>query len=337
MYTLKTIPEDFVVREISTVTFNDIGKYLYFLLRKKNWNTLDAIQKIALILGVSEKDIGFAGTKDRNAVTEQVCSVHGVKKEKLEAIKLQDVTITFRGYGSKPITLGDLKGNQFEIVIRNFDGVVERISGIPNYFDEQRFSQQNVIIGRNIVKKDFKSVVALIQNLIMEQRLREHPHDYIGALKILPMRLLKLYVNAYQSYLWNETVARYLSRHYTVVKKEKYSLGELVFVKEDDMSLRCPLIGFDEEIVDKVERVMRDIIRQIMNEENITFRDFIIPQFPELSTEGEMRAMFTHVHDLIIGEMEDDELHQGKKKVRVAFWLEKGSYATMVIKRITHP
>ena len=75
MYKIKHIPEDFIVKERSTIKILLSGKYIYFLLKKKNWNTLDVIQKLAVIFDISEKKIGFAGSKDKNAVTEQVCSV----------------------------------------------------------------------------------------------------------------------------------------------------------------------------------------------------------------------------------------------------------------------
>ena len=107
------------MKERSYVKIADKGKYLYFSLRKKNWNTLDVIQKIAAIFGVSERKIGFAGSKDKNAVTEQICSVEGLCKERLQGVKLQDVVLEFLGYGDLPISLGDLLENYFEIMIRN--------------------------------------------------------------------------------------------------------------------------------------------------------------------------------------------------------------------------
>ena len=242
MYLLKTIPEDFIVREISNIQIKDSGKYLYFKLTKKNYNTLDAIKKIARALGLKEKQIGFAGTKDKTALTEQVCSLFGASKGKLLSLKIPDLSIQFLGSGDAPISLGDLTGNQFEITVRNLDTInIKPIQFIPNYFDEQRFGTSNVQIGRHLIKKQFADAVKLINDSLCRQHLQQKPNDYIGALKRLPIRLLRLYVNAYQSYLWNETLAQYLRTNGTVLKEEKYSQGVFVFTKEffPELKISC--------------------------------------------------------------------------------------------------
>ena len=71
-----------------------------------------------------------------------------------------------------------------------------------------------------------------------------------------------------------------------------------------------------------------------MQEEDLSFNDFIIKQIPELTLEGELRNVFVEVKDMKIGKKEQDELNPEKKKVKVSFTLPKGSYATMLIKRI---
>lgn len=336
MYKLKQIPEDFLVREISTVTFSDAGKYLYFLLRKKNWNTMDVIKRLASILGVAEKKIGFAGSKDKNAVTEQVCSVEGVSKDRLLGVKLNDVAFDFLGYGDVPISLGDLNGNDFEIVIRNFnEEKIEKVSSVENYFDEQRMSTSNVAIGRALVRKDFASAVTLIDDALVFRHLEEKKNDFVGALKKIPIRLLRLYVNAYQSYLWNETLAAYLLAKGEVLKEVDYSLGKFFFVRDSTslVDLEVPIIGFGSEDV-LVDPIMKKIIEDLMVKEGIDYYDFVIKQIPELTLEGEFRKAFVKVENLKIDVKEKDDRNKGKKKVMVTFSLGKGSYATMVVKRI---
>ena len=75
MYKIKQIPEDFVVREISGIRPSEHGKYTYFLLKKRNYTTQRAVKAIADALHIPEKRFGFAGNKDKNAITEQLCSV----------------------------------------------------------------------------------------------------------------------------------------------------------------------------------------------------------------------------------------------------------------------
>ncbi len=335
MYKLKQIPEDFIVNERSMVKASEKGKYLYFLLRKKNWNTLDVIQKLAAILGVAEKKIGFAGSKDKNAVTQQVCSAEGVARERLIDVKLNDISLDFLGYGDVPISLGDLLGNDFEIVIRNLEEErVERVSLVENYFDEQRMSTNNVAIGRALVRKDFVSAVILIDDALVFRHVEEKKNDYVGALKKIPIRLLRLYVNAYQSYLWNETLAAYLRIKGEVLKEVYYSLGQFVFVRDSTLfvDLEVPIIGFGSEDV-VVDSTLKKIIGDLMKKEGIDYSDFVIKQIPELSLEGEFRKAFVAVENMKIGVIDEDELNVGKKKVLVSFSLGKGSYATMVMKR----
>lgn len=331
MYRLKQLPEDFIVKEISSLKTKNQGSYLYFLLKKKNRNTLDAVKEIAKQLNLKEKQIGFAGSKDKQAITEQVCSVKGISKDKLSKIKIDNAELTFLGYNDQPVCLGDLTGNQFEITIRNLKKTkLKKIDFIENYFDEQRFSQNNVKIGKFLIKKQFSDAVKLVNSDKAKEHLEKNKNDYVGALKKLPLRLLRMYVNAYQSYLWNETLAEYL-RTKKNTHKVKYSLGIFIFIKKKINKLDLPLIGFSE--IDFNEEI-KNIIIKIMRKEDVDFSDFIIKQIPELSLEGDARKAFVEVQNLEISKPDQDELNKGKKKIKVNFTLPKGSYATLVIRKL---
>ncbi len=333
-YQLKQLPEDFVVKEVGKVEIRPTGKYLYFKLNKRGHNTLTALTYIAKKLNLKEAQFGFAGNKDKEAVTEQVCSVYGTSKEKLLAVKLDDISIEFLGYGDAPIALGDLAGNKFEIVLRNLD--TEKIVPIqyfPNYFDEQRFSKSNVKIGEALVRKDFKTAAELEPSKECKQHLQKIPTDFVGALKQVPMRLLRLYVNSYQSSLWNETLARYLRTKGKVAKEENYSQGKCVFVDnaEQFKELSIPIIGFGADDLE-TDAEVKKIIVEIMQEEKLNYSDFIIKQIPQLTLEGKLRKAFTEIKELVAGKAEKDELNAGKSKVKVSFTLGKGSYATMAVR-----
>ena len=274
MYKLKQISEDFIVTEISNVKVKDNGKFFYFKLKKTNRNTLDVVKHLAKVLKIKEKQIGFAGSKDKNAVTEQVISVQGVKKDKVLSAKIDNAELEYYGSGNEPISLGDLTGNKFEIVIRNLDKVkINKTDFIENYFDEQRFSTLNSEIGRYLVKKDFSRALSFIDNEQSKKHLNEKKNDFIGALKKIPIRLLRMYVNAYQSYLWNETVAKYLRDNNKDVTEVKYSLGKFVFVKKLE-NLSIPLIGFDSKALE--DEKVKPIIEKLMLIEELDYRDFVI-------------------------------------------------------------
>jgi tRNA pseudouridine13 synthase len=301
MYQIKQKPEDFIVIEETIIKPKKQGKYTYFILKKKNYTTEKAIQTIANYFNIPRKRFGYAGNKDKKAITEQYCSVLGNIKD----IKLKDIEIKVIGYGDKPISLGDLKENYFEIIVRNIDKRPKPKEKVPNYFDEQRFgkNKNNHLVGESIVKKYFKKAAEIINPEF------EGP-DYVGFLRRIPKKILMIYVHSYQSYIFNKIVEQYLQCKY---KK----------------NAKIPLVGFGTEIKDEQ---IKSITENIMKQEKITYKDFVIRQIPELSSEGNERDLFIKIKDLKIGNLEKDELNKGKKKVKVSFSLQKGAYATNVIK-----
>ncbi len=351
MYILKQLPEDFIVREISNLQASDSGRYVYIKVTKKNRNTLDVVKELAKQLHILEKKIGFAGSKDKHAITEQVMSLFSVKKEKIEQVKIENVEIEILGFSDEGIHLGDLQGNSFEIVSRNLDGnEVENIKKyfrnktifVENYFDEQRFSEHNVEIGRKLILKDFKGAVELVNEEKVQRYRKEKTTDAVGALRIVSKRMLKMYVHAYQSFLWNESVRMLLEKLEINGKKIGYSEGEFLFAdntSEKLKNLEIPLIGFNYEellgrVNEKYRQELQEIIGIIMKKEKLSKFGFVVKQIPELSLEGEMRKMYSKVEELEVGNVEQDELNKGNSKVNVGFKLGKGSYATIVMRKL---
>jgi len=307
MYKIKQIPEDFIVKEISSIKPSK-GEFALFLLKKKNFTTVRALEKIGKAIHKPLKDFGFAGNKDRAAVTEQVCSVKSASKESLEKLKIADIEIEYIGQNEKPASLGELEGNYFEIVVRNIDNLPEMNKRFVNLFGEQRFSRNNAEIGKAILKKDFKKAVEIVLGGTgdVEERARKflesNQTNHVGALRQVPKPILKLYVHSYQSFLWNK-----------IALKDS---------KETKDNISVPLIGFGTE-------EMPDILQ----EEGINPRDFIIKELPDLSSEGSERNLYAEAEDLKTGNLEDDELNSGKKKILLKFRLGKGSYATEFIRQ----
>ena len=212
MYKIKVKPEDFWVKEISNVKTEKYSDYSIFHLKKKDYTTIRAIQNIADKLKIKVKRIGFAGTKDKIAITEQYISIF---KTNIKNLKLKDIFLTYIGKSDKPISLGDLKGNEFKIIVKNLSNKDikklknNKIEKIPNYFGEQRFSKNNKDIGKNIIKNKFKETVDLIikndneYGNKIKKFLKINKNNYIGALRLIPKKILQLYVHSYQSYIWN--------------------------------------------------------------------------------------------------------------------------------------
>jgi len=95
-------------------------------------------------------------------------------------------------------------------------------------------------------------------------------------------------------------------------------------------NLKLPIIGFGTEFRNKK---IKEISSKILEEEEIKLRDFIVRGMPELASEGDERNMFVNAEDINF-KTEKDELNNNKKKCIISFKLPKGSYATIVIKKI---
>ena len=169
---LRTTAEDFLVDEIPLAKKQTSGPYLICRLTKTNWELQHAVKEIAKRLGISHRRIGWAGTKDRNAVTTQWISLYNVKPEQAAAVHLKDITLEPLVQSNEGLSLGDLQGNIFDIVIRDPDpedldtrvhSVSEAVAaGVPNYFGIQRFGAIRPVthrVGEWILRGDFEQAV----------------------------------------------------------------------------------------------------------------------------------------------------------------------------------
>lgn len=323
MYKLKQIPEDFIVEEVIHLDLVDKGDYSYFLIEKKNWNTKDIVKIIAKRLNIRERRINIAGIKDKIAVTKQYISVLGINPSNLERIKINDVKITFIGYGEERIKLGQITENKFVIAVRNLDSKGKEINSIENYFDDQRFGGRNHLLGEALVKKEFRKFCFML-------RLKWESNDYIGAIRNLKKSMLIFYINAYQSLLWNKAVSSYIKDTYIGCYSVDYSVGSLVFCSGKVDNISVPVLGFGTEFKDKkIEKIYNSILKN----EKIELSDFIFKEIPELVSEGVDRNLVVKVKDLKIKYF-DDERNKGKRKAVLRFSLPSGSYGTIVVKKI---
>jgi tRNA pseudouridine13 synthase len=117
MYVLKHSPEDFVVEEIPALSLDEKGAYLILRVTKRGRNTEEAAERLAHLSGVGRKDVGYAGNKDRNAVTTQFFSVRTGRNDAGRGHP--DLMVSVVGRSRVPLTLGALEGNRFVIVVRN--------------------------------------------------------------------------------------------------------------------------------------------------------------------------------------------------------------------------
>jgi len=184
MAKVKERPEDFYVREIKSLELYPKGRYAYFLLTKKNLSTLDAVRIVAKHLGVPEESVGFGGLKDKRAISEQFISVDRPKR--IKELSTENLRLKFLGYGNEPVSLGDIEGNYFEVVVRrvgpgkrNF--LKEMIPfvrrfGFENYFGEQRFgsvAHAEGFILKHLLKEDYESALKEYLTSMSDKRRRK--------------------------------------------------------------------------------------------------------------------------------------------------------------------
>ncbi|MCD4739851.1 tRNA pseudouridine(13) synthase TruD [archaeon] len=359
---IKEQPEDFIVEEITPKGHilevdkelkwvNSKGEYLVFALQKKNWNTMSAINEIALRAHVSKKRFEFAGTKDRRAITIQRASARNLKKEHLERIKIKDIKLTPLMYSDKPVNLGNLSGNRFTLLVKDIDKMKSPKEKIPNFFGVQRFGERRPIthlVGKALVNEQYKLAVEIYlwenfntespeeqearKRLAKEKdyeqalkyypkhlkyertllgQLAKSPENFVGALNTLPRKLVLMFVHAYQSYLFNKVLQKRLELGFDPME------GDIL----DGNVPTGPLYGFESKLA---EGKQGEIEQETLSSEWLELKDFQLHGMPYLSTRGLRRPLYIELEDFKV-------LEKGSDWVRVRFSLSKGVYATTVL------
>lgn len=326
---LKSSPKDFIVEEKIKLNLAEQGDYYYYLLKKANFNTQDAISVIAKKFNIALKSIGFSGNKDKHAFTLQYISIYNPKGKQFPK-ELQDkngcISIEYIGRGKEPIYLGRHYANKFTIAIRAVSAkqiktIRQKISSpfhfwFINYFDEQRFSKNNALIGKAIVTRDFKKACNLLHIQLAN-------NNFLNQLKTIPIKRLRFYVHAYQSYLWNKALSEKLEKaaHGFI----KISSTKLAVPKRKPKIKTFPIIGYLSDNKAMVQ------YKQILKKENISQSSFLIKQFPEISSEGEERKAGITIRNLKLLPILKDNKHY---VATISFKLPKGCYATMAVKQL---
>ncbi len=151
---IKNSVEDFEVVELPLYEAAGEGEHVYLRIRRAGQNTRDIADRIAAALKLPQAAIGFAGLKDKNAISEQTFSVHwpgrneSEMEQKLPA-RLPGCEILWMRRHRNKLRTGHLRGNRFRAAISGVDPAhLARLDaklsfiqshGVPNYFGEQRF------------------------------------------------------------------------------------------------------------------------------------------------------------------------------------------------------
>ncbi|MGB5472849.1 MAG: tRNA pseudouridine(13) synthase TruD [Gammaproteobacteria bacterium] len=147
---LRRQPDDFRVTELPSVEPGGSGEHVWLWIRKRSENTDHVAMLLSRLAGVHPRNIGYAGQKDRHAVTEQWFSVHlpGRAEPDWQGLDSDTITVLRHARHGRKLQRGTLSGNEFVITVRDIAGscaeLEERLQrvgsqGVPNYFGAQRF------------------------------------------------------------------------------------------------------------------------------------------------------------------------------------------------------
>lgn len=168
---IKETLDDFFVQEISLYQPCGEGEHLYVEIEKKGITTLEAIRRLARLLRVQERDIGYAGMKDAKGTTRQTLSIPRIRPEQVMELEIPGVRPLSAMRHRNKLKLGHLAGNRFLLAIRNVsadaagtaDAVLKilELRGVPNIFGPQRYGIQgnSHLVGRALLRGDHKGAI----------------------------------------------------------------------------------------------------------------------------------------------------------------------------------
>ncbi len=315
---LKSEFADFIVREELGYPLAGEGEFVAVKVRKTNANTLFVGEQLAKFLGISAKNMSYAGLKDRHAVTEQWFCLHLAGKEtpdfstfECEGVEILEVT-----RHNRKIRTGALEGNHFELLLRDVvetNELKQRLNqlqavGFPNYFTEQRFGRDG-------------------HNLTQVQRWAS------GEISVKDRKKRSFYLSAARSEVFNLVISQriadqqmqtvllgdYLqlagSNSFFEVKAEDLMQSQQR-LDENDVLLTAPLIG-ENSLEQNGNECEKAIVAQHEN---------LISLMKKERMNTARRAMLCKPQDLR-WQFEPEGL-------RLKFFLNSGSYATGLVREL---
>ena len=147
----RSTPDDFEVDELPAYAPSGSGDHVFAHIEKRGLTTRDAVRALCERLEVDPQGAGWAGLKDRHAVTRQWVSLAGTTPEAVLGVELEGVRVLDAAPHGQKLRTGHLRANRFRIRLRELDpsriedlrAVLSSIEsqGLPNYYGEQRFGR----------------------------------------------------------------------------------------------------------------------------------------------------------------------------------------------------
>jgi tRNA pseudouridine13 synthase len=275
------------------------------------------------------------------------------------------------------ITLRDCCGAIGSSVEEVFDLAARR--RVPNFYGLQRFGAGEPgthNIGREIVKRRFEEAVRMMLTrprrtddegtraareamaggryaeglrllprqqdveAAVARRLAKAPQDNLGALRGAPLKLRRLYVQAYQSYIFNRAVSTAIARGLDISKFEPgdnwcepsvdgLRLGPVRGVKDPAPPGAAPMVQLPGYAFRDYGSRFDEMVVRVMADEEVSPKDFFVNEMQEASSEGGFRLPYLA--------MNDPSCSVAGDTAALAFTLAKGQYATVLLREVVKP
>ncbi len=316
---IRSVPEDFVVKENLSFEPSGAGEHAFLQIEKTGENTDYVARQLARFANVRQRDVSFAGLKDRHAVTTQWFSVWlpGKADPDWTQFATDSMKVLHTVRHARKLKRGVLSGNSFKIIIRDWQGDKDKTNrqleaikanGIANYFGSQRFGHE----GQNVNK-----ALAMFQGAKVGREQRS------------------LYLSAARSYLFNQILVYRITRKNwnQPVAGDTYmfDLSHSCFKSEQP----------DAEIISRLEAKEIHPTGALwgrgeagVSADTLSIEQGIIDAVPQLvrgliacNVDKDRRALRVKVQDLRWQFVND-------RVLELCFTLPAGSYATAVLREI---
>jgi tRNA pseudouridine13 synthase len=165
----------------------------------------------------------------------------------------------------------------------------------------------------------------------MLRHLARQTRDFTGAFHRLPKKLSQLFVQAYQSYLFNRFLSERIQHGQPLDEPQR---NEYKLTVDNREQLALPLIGYVQGVSAGEQG---EIEKRILQEEGIRFDNFKISAMPQISSRGSLRTALMPIRDQKVDRTSKDNANPGKMMMSLDFSLMKGSYATVVLREFMKP
>jgi len=327
---------DFSVEEVPLYEFSGEGEHLILKVRKKSLTTWDMLNILSSYLGIAKREFGYAGLKDKYAITTQYISLPKKYKDKIESFEHPEIKIMQSFIHNNKIRVGHLKGNRFWLRFKKvlggnltkIESVLDWIekNGVPNYFGVQRFGNNgdNYLEGKAIVD---------------------------GKLNIRDRKKREFLIGSYQSYLFNNWLSKRVELSMLLESFKPYEVEEILNISkgslkelekqkhffkilEGDLFMHYPYgkVFYEDLEVATKRFVEKDISptgliagKKVKRATSVAYDELESRYDVEIKESGSRRYAW------IFPEILDRKYIPDKAWYELSFYLPKGSYATVLV------